>query len=101
MDLKKISDSIFSEVGFYLSLILGVFSGLKFASLLDDAGVFVYFFGTSMKKLAAFCVTIFLVMLVYALFWLFSRELSRKAKITIGLILWILALLSFLTMPQL
>lgn len=101
MDSKKISDSIFSEVGFYLSLILGVFSGLKLASLLDDAGVFAYFFGTSMKKLAAFCVTIFLVMLVYALFWLFSRELSRKAKITIGVILWILALLSFLTMPQL
>ena len=101
MDFRKISDSIFSEVGFYLSLLLGVFSGLKLASLLDDAGVFAYFFGTSMKKLAAFCVTIFLVMLVYALFWLFSRELSRKAKITIGVILWILALLSFLTMPQL
>ena len=93
--------NITRSVGFYLSLILGVFSGLKLASLLDDAGVFAYFFGTSMKKLAAFCVTIFLVMLVYALFWLFSRELSRKAKITIGVILWILALLSFLTMPQL
>lgn len=105
MDSKKISDLIFSEigseVGFYLSLILGVFSGLKLASLLDDAGILAHFFGTSMKKLAAFCVTIFLVMLVYALFWLFSRELSRKAKIIIGLILWTLALLSFLTMPQL
>ena len=101
MDSKKISDLIFSEIGFYLSLLLGVFSGLKLASLLDDAGVLAHFFGTSMKKLAAFCVTIFLVMLVYALFWLFSRQLSRKAKITIGLILWTLALLSFLTMPQL
>lgn len=101
MDFRKICDELKSYAGFYLSLILGVFSGLKLASLLDDAGVFAYFFGTSMKKLAAFCVTIFLVMLVYALFWLFSRNFSRKVKIVTGVILWILALLSFLTMPQL
>ncbi|BDC97139.1 hypothetical protein [Treponema saccharophilum] len=101
MDFRKISDILHSFVGFYLSLILGLFSGLRAALLLDDAGILAHFFGTSMKKLAAFCVTIFLVMLVYALFWLFSKQLSRKAKIIIGLILWTLALLSFLTMPQL
>lgn len=100
MDLKRLLDIFYSKVGFYFSLILGVFSGLKLASLLDDAGVFAYFFGTAMKKLAAFCVTIFLVMLVYALFWLFSSSFSRKVRISIGLVLWLWALISFLTMPS-
>ena len=101
MDFRKICDELQSSAGFYLSLLLGVFSGLKLASLLDDAGVFAYFFGTSMKKLAAFCVTIFLVMLVYALFWLFSAKMSRRKKLIFGVLLWLWALFSFVTMPKL
>ena len=81
-------------------MIMGMFSGLKTARMLDDAGVFDRIFGSPMRNLAAFCVTIFLVMLVYALYWGLSERFSRRAKILIGAILWCWALFSFVTMPR-
>ena len=49
-------------------------------------------FGTPMKNLIAYCIVIFLIMLIYALYAVLFDVLGKKIRLYIGLALLIFAL---------
>ena len=60
------------------------------AQILERMGFLI--FGTPMKNLIAYCVVIFLGMLVYALYAVLFDVLGKKMRLYIGLALLIFAL---------
>ena len=88
MDLifRAIKEHLF----FLISLVQGFLTGMTAAQILERMGFLS--FGTPMKNLIAYCVVIFLGMLIYALYAVLFDVLGKKIRLYIGLALLIFAL---------
>ena len=88
MDLifRAIKEHLF----FLISMVQGFLTGMTAAQILERMGFLS--FGTPMKNLIAYCVVIFLIMLIYALYAVLFDVLGKKIRLYIGLALLIFAL---------